>query len=288
METRMLNEETDRMPFVCTNEKLFAFLSEVDDLKNKIEAYFAKHPNAKETIFTPDKVKERATQEALSYLNLSEKKGEVNIVPSEFQNPEDRKADEKLLKIASDYRDANLFVREEAQKKGAYLDETLVHKIYSTLFSSTEGVGISRYSFRNSTFPIEPYIVNEVFEPVPNREVPGRMSDLFFMYNNDWWDDHPIVKATKFFLEYYRIQPKMDGNKRTGLLCANFILESNGYPSVFIGDNQKQEFFEAIKKGLLTRDVSDLAYLFATNVQMCQEKIKNDIVSYRMNIRERE
>ena len=288
MTKQFLDEETDKKPFFVSSEKVGDILENIDIANDKIKAYFQEHPHAYETIFTPDKIRERATQEALSYLSLNEEKTNLDIIPSVLQSPEQRTQDEKALKILEKYRDANLFMREQAHKKDAYLDERLIHIMYSYLFSGDEGLVQSLYSFRNSTFAIEPDVVGDVFEPVPNKDVPSRVANLFFMYNNDWWDDHPVVKASKFFLEYYRIQPKMDGNKRTGLICANFILESNGYPSIFIGANQKPEFFEAIKTGLLTRDVTDLTLLFAKNVVANQSKIVNDIQSYRLNIRERE
>ena len=288
MEKQFLDEETDLKPFFVDEKKVGEVLGDIDAINQKIRLYFKEHPHAYETIFTPDKIKERATQEALAYLNLNEEKTNLDIVPSVLQSPEQRVKDEKALRIVEKYRDANLLMREEAHKKGAYLDERLIHIMYSHLFSGDEGVVQSLYSFRNSTFGGEPYVVGDVFDPVPNKDVPSRVSNLFFMYNNDWWDDHPVVKASKFFLEYYRIQPKMDGNKRTGLLCANFILESNGYPSIFIGENQKEELFGAIKTGLLTRDVSALTLLFAKNISASQAKIANDIRSYRLNIRERE
>ena len=111
---------------------------------------------------------------------------------------------------------------------------------------------------------------------------------MFFKYNYDWFDEHTVIKAAKFTLEYYRIQPKIDGNKRTALLCMNFILEKDGYPSIFIDNSQKEQLFNSIKKRLLTRDVTDLAKLFAHNIELSQNKIVNDITSYRLNIRENE
>lgn len=301
MEKRFLDAETDKKPFFVSGERLFEILTEIDDTRAKIHNYFAEHPHALQTIFTPEKIKERATQEALSYFSFDEQGHQLDIVPQALQSDEDIAIDEKNLKIALAYREANMFVRHMANaiddatgkkiENSIDLDADLIHRIYGRLFASTaheKGIGRSLYSFRNSTFPIEPDVTGDVFVPVPNKDVPKRMDDLFFKYNYDWYDDNAIVKATKFFLEYYRIQPKLDGNKRTALLCANFILEKNGYPSIFIGANQKQELYEAIKTGLITRDVTDLALLFAKNVSANQSKIKTDIASYRLNIREKE
>jgi Fic family protein len=54
---------------------------------------------------------------------------------------------------------------------------------------------------------------------------------------------HPVELAFEFHLRYLTIHPFYDGNGRTARILSNLILISNGYPAIYIKDNEKQFYY---------------------------------------------
>ena len=278
---RWLTEELDRKPYKCDLDKLKKIFDEIAEAKTKVERYFEVHPKAKKAIVTDEKRKKRFRDSALSYLAL-ENGDEIDIVPSrdktEFEIEEESKEMSKVLS----YGEACEMVHNAAMDKDGWLDNNLLIKAHTKLFEKDpERLNFVRYRFRNETDPV--LLVGQgYFNPVEGDLVAPRMNMLFMDYNNAWYEDHPIVKGAKFVTEYVRIQPHLDANKRTALMALNFILEKNGLPDVYINQAQAERFFEALKTGMLDRDVTDLANLIAENVQLRFNTRIKEIREYRI------
>ena len=278
---RWLTEELDRKPYKCDLDKLKKIFDEIADAKTKVERYFEVHPKAKKAIVTDEKRKKRFRDSALSYLAL-ESGDEIDIVPSkdktEFEIEEESK---EMAKVLS-YGEACEMIHNAAMDKDGWLDDNLLIKAHTKLFEKDpERLNFVRYRFRNEKDPV--LLVGQgYFNPVEGDLVAPRMNMLFMDYNNAWYEDHPIVKGAKFVTEYVRIQPHLDANKRTALMALNFILEKNGLPDVYINQSQAERFFEALKTGMLDRDVTDLANLIAENVQLRFNTRIKEIREYRI------
>jgi len=278
---RWLTEELDRKPYKCDLDKLKKIFDEIAEAKTKVERYFEVHPKAKKAIVTDEKRKKRFRDSALSYLAL-ENGDEIDIVPSrdktEFEIEEESKEMAKVLY----YGEACEMVHNAAMDKDGWLDDNLLIKAHTKLFEKDpERLNFVRYRFRNEKDPA--LLVGQgYFNPVEGDLVAPRMNMLFMDYNNAWYEDHPIVKGAKFVTEYVRIQPHLDANKRTALMALNFILEKNGLPDVYINQAQAERFFEALKTGMLDRDVTDLANLIAENVQLRFNTRIKEIREYRI------
>ena len=278
---RWLTEELDRKPYKCDLDKLKKIFDEIADAKTKVERYFEVHPKAKKAIVTDEKRKKRFRDSALSYLAL-ENGDEIDIVPSrdktEFEIEEESK---EMAKVLS-YGEACEMIHNAAMDKDGWLDDNLLIKAHTKLFEKDpERLNFVRYRFRNEKDPA--LLVGQgYFNPVEGDLVAPRMNMLFMDYNNAWYEDHPIVKGAKFVTEYVRIQPHLDANKRTALMALNFILEKNGLPDVYINQSQAERFFEALKTGMLDRDVTDLANLIAENVQLRFNTRIKEIREYRI------
>lgn len=278
---RWLTEELDRKPYKCDLDKLKKIFDEIADAKTKVERYFEVHPKAKKAIVTDEKRKKRFRDSALSYLAL-ESGDEIDIVPSkdktEFEIEEESK---EMAKVLS-YGEACEMIHNAAMDKDGWLDDNLLIKAHTKLFEKDpERLNFVRYRFRNEKDPV--LLVGQgYFNPVEGELVAPRMNMLFMDYNNAWYEDHPIVKGAKFVTEYVRIQPHLDANKRTALMALNFILEKNGLPDVYINQSQAERFFEALKNGMLNRDVTDLANLIAENVQLRFNTRIKEIREYRI------
>lgn len=278
---RWLTEELDRKPYKCDLAKLEKIFGEIADSKTKVERYFEVHPKAKKAIVTDEKRKKRFRDSALSYLAL-ESGDEIDIVPSkdktEFEIEEESKEMEKVLS----YGEACEMVHNAAMDKDCWLDDNLLIKAHTKLFEKDpERLNYVRYRFRNEKDPV--LLVGQgYFNPVEGELVAPRMNMLFIDYNNTWYEDHPIVKGAKFVTEYVRIQPHLDANKRTALMALNFILEKSELPDIYINQSQAERFFEALKTGMLDRDVTDLANLIAENVQLRYNTRIKEIREYRI------
>lgn len=278
---RWLTEDLDRKPYNCNLKKLEKIFGEIADAKTKVERYFEVHPKAKKSIVTAEKRKKRFRDCALSYLAL-ESGDEIDIVPSkdktEFEIEEESK---EMAKVLS-YGEACEMVHNAAMDKNGWLDDNLLIKAHTKLFEKDpERLNFVRYRFRNEKDPV--LLVGQgYFNPVEGELVAPRMNMLFMDYNNAWFKDHPIVKGAKFVTEYVRIQPHLDANKRTALMALNFILEKNGLPDIYINQSQAERFFEALKTGMLDRDVTDLANLIAENVQLRFNTRIKEIREYRI------
>ena len=59
-------------------------------------------------------------------------------------------------------------------------------------------------------------------------------------------------------------------------------MEKNGYPDIYFDKSQQKRFHEAIKKGMIERDVTDLAMLICENIMIrCDRRIE-EIRDYRI------
>ena len=278
---RWLTEEIDRKPYICDLDKLKSAFDGIETSKGKVDRYFEVHPKAKDIIITVEKRKKRFRDSALSYLAL-ESGNEIDIIPSsdkaDFEIEEESR---EMAKVLS-YGEACEMVHNAAMDKDGWLDDNLLIKAHTKLFDNDpERLNFVRYRFRSEKDPV--LLVGQgYFNPVEGELVATRMNFLFTNYYNAWREDHPIVKGAKFVTEYVRIQPHMDANKRTALMALNFILEKNGYPDIYINKAQADRFFEALKVGMLDRDVTDLANLIAENVQLRLNTRIKEIREYRI------
>ena len=283
-----LDEKTDRTPFSYKKEVIEKFIVMIEANKNKINEYLEQHPSLTEALYD---VEQEIVQETLSYMSLEDDEGQIDIKPSRLQNSIEKRVDAKKMDRAHAYKDACMFIHEQAIKSDAYLDQNILIKAHYKLYTKSElGAGTEYWRFRNEK-DVGVDIMNAKFDAVPGELVSCRIQNLFYMLSNDWFEDHPIIKGVKFLSEYFRIQPHNDGNKRTGIMAMNFILESNGYPRICILKNQKSQFFEGLEEAVLGRDVTKLALIAAQNVlnrqEVCIEKIKKyRLMKYEESLKE--
>ena len=276
-----LTEQLDRTPFRCTLTGANDLIRNIENKQDRIREYFDAHPRAVGKIFTAEKRQKRFMDNALSYLVLEGGEG-IGIVPSRDKTPEQRQQEAEDLARLMAYQDACEFMHDAAVSPDGYLDGALMINAHSKLYArDPESRNFVRGRFRNE-YDNEIVVGQGYFDPVPGELVGPRMTLMLYTYHNAWRKDHPIVKGAKFVTEYFRIQPHMDANKRVALMALNFILEQHGYPDIYIGKSQTERFYAALKTGILTRDVTDLATLIAENVEMRCDRIIDEIRDYRI------
>lgn len=281
MAKEWLDFQTDQKPFFYRPEAVEDIFEKIRVKKEGIEKYFEVHPKSRDIICTQEKRMKRCLESANSYLGL-EDDVHIDIVPSAEKSEIEKEIEMENMKRIAAYQRACEDMHQRAINPNEFLyPDLLVMQHIQMCMGDSEKRGIIRHRFRNETDP-EIIIGQGYFAPVEGELVSARVNYLFSMLNNDWYEDHPIVKGAKFVTEYVRIQPHLDGNKRVALMALNFILEEEGYPDIYFDNKQKDALFNAIKTSMLTRDVTEFAQLIAENVRRrCNDRIV-DIRDYRI------
>ncbi len=279
---KWLTEELDRKPYTIDLSKLERYLQEIERKQFFIKRYLEVHPKAIKVLYTDEKRRKRFQDSALSYLVLEGGDG-IDPIPSKDKNEFQIELEKEEMKNVLAYEDACEMMHNASQDENCYLDADLLIKAHGIMYSKNPDKKLLvRPRFRNEKDNL--IVMGQgYFEPVPGELVASRVNYLFSDFYNPWYSDHPIVKGAKFVTEYFRIQPHMDGNKRTALMALNFILEKNGYPDIYIDSAQSQRLFDSLKTGLLTRDVTDLALLISENVNTRYEHRVKEIIGYRVD-----
>jgi len=279
MENKFLTEELDKMPYVSDDQRLATRLAKVDDLKAKIDKYFEIHPKAKDEICGTKSVELMLNKKAMSYLSLDDSNDKVGIVASSDMDENQKILYEEILERVADYKKAFMYVYDEAvkyQTEDWKMEKILLVAHHMLRIPEEVGNNIYSLSFRSGR-ELNIDIMNGWFKPVEGSEVASRVSYLLYMNNEVWAKEHPVVRAAKFFTEYYRIQPHVNGNKRTAILGMNFMLAKAGYPLVSFEGSEKKAMISALEEAMLTRDVSALAELISDNIQSEQCKVAEEI-----------
>ncbi len=281
-----LTLETDMSPYRCDMEKVGGLLNEIDEKLAQFYAYCDIHPDFKEEMFSKKAQERRSRETALAFLGI-EKPISIDAKSSLLKTEGEKEIERQNMRRLVAYTNASQYMKDILNSEAPYLDQSICLRAHATMCQGEEDKHlIVRYDrFRNETDPT--LIVGQgYFAPVQGDLVQPRMDLLFQKYYGEWFNDHPIVKSSKFLTEYFRIQPHMDGNKRMALLCVNFILQKDGYADVRFRNEQKQNLFNALKTAVLTHDVTDLVTVVAEKENRRCDQWLEELVDYRLRIRE--
>ena len=102
-------------------------------------------------------------------------------------------------------------------------------------------------------FKNAPNVVNNMETTTPD-QVETELSELLEYYKENKKREHPLKLAFHFHLRYEGIHPFVDGNGRTGRMIMNKILMTNGYFPVVIYSKNSTAYYNAIAKGLTSRN----------------------------------
>jgi Fic family protein len=88
------------------------------------------------------------------------------------------------------------------------------------------------------------------FEPPPAAVVESQMSELVDWYNKESEDNlHPVEIVALFHQQFEEVHPFAEGNGRTGREILNFILKKNGFPPIFFGRTEREQYLHALDAG---------------------------------------
>lgn len=284
-----LTLELDMKPYRCDMEKVGGLLGEIDAKLKQFYDYCKLHPNFEKEMFSKTAQERRSRETALAFLGI-EKPISIDAKSSLEKSEGERFVENQNMKKLLAYTNASQYMKDILHSEAPFLDQSICLRAHATMCQGEEDKHlIIRYDrFRNESDPT--LIIGQgYFAPVDGDLVQARMDYLFQnLFYGQWFGDHPIVRASKFLAEYFRIQPHMDGNKRMALLCMNFILQKEGYADVRFRNEQKERLFEALKTALLTRDVTELVQVVAEKENRRCDQWLEELVDYRLRIREDE
>jgi len=86
-------------------------------------------------------------------------------------------------------------------------------------------------------------------EPPPAFEVPDLMKELVKWYKQNRKKMHPFELAVLLHTKFVTIHPFVDGNGRVARALTNFVLERNGYPTLYLGLEHREQYLDAVAEG---------------------------------------
>lgn len=148
------------------------------------------------------------------------------------------------------------------------LGERLIKKIHSIL---VENILDAPGEYRRTMVLIQ----GVEYEPPPAFEVPELMKELFIWYNLNKKTLYPLELAGILHAKFENIHPFPDGNGRLGRALINFILESQEYPTVYLGLEHRKVYIDAMEEGNKER-YKDLVSLLYRVTMETHKKLLDD------------
>lgn len=138
---------------------------------------------------------------------------------------------------------------------------------------------VSSY-YRNEYTSGRCFVTGAKWAPVSSPKVPAKMEALVRWFNEEK-DLNPIVKAAILHCEFIAIHPFVDGNGRTARLLMNYELARHNLPTIVVKAKNKKSYLNALEKGIVTGDVTDVAKMIETRVLESQQKQLSEIEKFQ-------
>lgn len=284
---KWLTDELDNTPYSYNKKELDELKNQADEILAKIKRYCEVHPKFDKQINSDISRENRFRKSAFSFLGL-ENDGMLDIVPTKDLTPEQKVIQDEQIKMLEAYHAACKLVHNYAVDENKYLDENMLIKVHNELCKGDPDKRLkTRYRLRNEDDNII-MVGQGYFAPIEGAKVAKRTSCLIYDAEFGWEKDNFFARLAKIVIEYIRIQPHLDGNKRMSFMLMNYYLEKNGYPVLYFTNNQKEELYSSIEEGMVSRDVTSFAKFILKTLNLCLENIKNEILLYRLQNFEKE
>lgn len=152
--------------------------------------------------------------------------------------------------------------------KSIPLEHSTIMEANLNIFERTEKVNlIGVGSYRSAYSSGFTFVEGADWRPVSNSRVSDSMDALLDWYNYKSINLHPIERAAIFHTEFIRIHPFVDGNGRTARLLTNYEMVKNGFPTITIKAKDRDKYCNAINRGIMEKDVSELVELMSNSME---------------------
>lgn len=228
---------------------------------------------------------EKTEKEAIYLNNLMEAKQNHSIVEKEIvkefvynsNNIEGSKLPKKELEKIFENRKISYTNKNEIQeaknsikafkylKEGFYFSLPQLKKLYKTL---TAGLTMETGDYYPKGFRKAEIIVGNE-ETTRPEHIKEELKKLLKWHKNNK-KGHALKLAFDFHLCYEAIHPFRDANGRTGRLIMNKILLQNNYPLMLVFKDNKQAYFNAIKKARENKKIKYYRFMLEQQLKSYQ------------------
>ena len=135
------------------------------------------------------------------------------------------------------------------------VSEKMIKEVHAIIMNDLlESAGVYRR--------IQVLIEKAEHQPPPAFEVSGMMEELVKWYRKNRYKMHPFELAILLHTKLVTIHPFVDGNGRVSRALMNFVLEKNGYPTIYFGIEHRNDYLDAVAEGNdeQYRSIIDLLY----------------------------
>lgn len=171
-------------------------------------------------------------------------------------------------------------IKELADKRDSYVDHNYIIRLHDSLYyGDPEFINKAKYRYRNDQ---DNEIQTPYFKPTEGKHVSLEMMKLVNNTDFKWNTMHVVKQSTLLHLGISRVQPFMDGNKKTAQLLQNFYLLKAGFPDIVLPDKCMKNYMNAVKLGILHRDATPLAEL-VSNCILHEQLDTFEFIKYDLN-----
>ncbi|MEA2082878.1 MAG: Fic family protein [Thermodesulfobacteriota bacterium] len=236
------------------NKKLDNLLSEIDKLKQKLDA---SRPLLNETILQAIDIEYTYNSNRIEGNTLTLR--ETDIVINKGLTIGGKSMREHLEAV--NHYEAIAFIK-ELVTEGSILNENIIKDIHSLVLRGIDRENAGKYR----SVPVS--ISGSRHEPPQPWQVPKLMEDLNFWIQEEAENLHPVIFAAEIHERIATIHPFIDGNGRTARLLMNLILLQNGYTIADISGDTKGRlaYYNALEKCNLNQDKTDFMVLITEYV----------------------
>lgn len=122
------------------------------------------------------------------------------------------------------------------------VSERLIKKMHTIIMRN---LSVSSGEYRR----IQVYIEKAEYVPPPPFEIPNQMHELISWYRTNKRKLHPLELAIMLHTKFATIHPFTDGNGRIGRALLNFVLNRNGYPTLYLDLGHREKYLDAVEEG---------------------------------------
>lgn len=145
-----------------------------------------------------------------------------------------------------------------SQKKSIQINTSLIKKIHSFILKNIDDD--ARGEFRK----VDVGIRGSNFAPLPSPFIEEEMQNLLRWHNQNKNNIHPIKLIALFHQKFEEIHPFIDGNGRVGREIMRLMLKKEGFPAIFIGPRNREEYLKALDQGNENNHVSLITFIISS------------------------
>lgn len=239
----------------------------MDDYRKMLEELSKDYEIIKNTDSLDNKSKEKFLKTAINFYSKYINKKEYNEIINSYKTlyiyneskVEEDITPEEQLGISAMYDYINNF-NFEKDNFNIFITSMLLHqKLYSKCVGSSFGGNLRESTAVLAKTNIEVLEARQAKEEF-NKYIATSRDIMKDLENSDL--NNYIEKSVILITDLIKLQPFGDGNKRTFRALFNLLLKKINLPPVYIDNNRKREYKDALIKGMRDKDYTELVNFY--------------------------